>query len=314
MDPKKKYFKHRLYRNNCSLIDVDGAKFYVKDLDIFNEYYDLKDIIIVDNSVLSFAYHLHNGIPIVPYYDEDKDGSLYVVGLYLMHIFNEDDLREANRKQINLDSFLEEAKKQKEEYVDPDQIDEESDSKEDDNENNNLVKPLEKIKPKISEKKLLFNVKKKSSKYLLSIEQKEQNDLAQKKLMSQSKLINMYYEVKDKSNDAIKSNTKILEDIREKHEDLGQEEDNKPNIIFYENDNDNDDCKSDPGHFHLENDIDEDKEEHILKRGNTIINDFLFSPKNKEGKAENNSVKSCKNINRTKLGFIRSNFFNKFKI
>ena len=53
-------------------------------------------------------------------------------------------------------------------------------------------------------------------------------DIAQKKLMSQSKLINMYYEVKYKSNDAIKSNTKILEDIREKHEDLGAEEDNKP--------------------------------------------------------------------------------------
>ena len=314
MDPKKKYFKHRLYRNNCSLIDVDGAKFYVKDLDIFNEYYDLKDIIIVDNSVLSFAYHLHNGIPIVPYYDEDKDGSLYVVGLYLMHIFNEDDLREANRKQINLDSFMEEAKKQKEEYVDPDQIDEESDSKEDDIENTNVVKPLEKIKPKISEKKLLFHVKKKSSKYLLSTEQKEQNDLAQKKLMSQSKLINMYYEVKDKSNDAIKSNTKILEDIREKHEDLGAEEDNKANIIFYENENDNDDCKSDPGHFHLEHDIDEDKEELILKRGNTIIPDFLFSPKKKEEKIENKTVNSCKNINRTKLGFIRSNFYNKFKI
>jgi hypothetical protein len=209
---------------------------------------------------------------------------------------------------------MEEAKKQKEEYVDPDQIDEESDSKEDDIENTNVVKPLEKIKPKISEKKLLFHVKKKSSKYLLSTEQKEQNDLAQKKLMSQSKLINMYYEVKDKSNDAIKSNTKILEDIREKHEDLGAEEDNKANIIFYENENDNDDCKSDPGHFHLEHDIDEDKEELILKRGNTIIPDFLFSPKKKEEKIENKTVNSCKNINRTKLGFIRSNFYNKFKI
>jgi hypothetical protein len=37
---------------------------------------------------------------------------------------------------------------------------------------------LEKVKAKISEKKLLFHVKKKSSKYLLSKEQKEQNNLA----------------------------------------------------------------------------------------------------------------------------------------
>ena len=132
MDPKKKYFKYRLYRNNCSLVDIEGAKFYVKDLDRFNEYYDLKDIIIIDNSVLNFTYHLYNGIPIVPYFEEDKDGSLYVVGLYLMHIFNENDLREANRKQINLDSFLEEAKKNKEEFIEVEKIDEESYSKEDD--------------------------------------------------------------------------------------------------------------------------------------------------------------------------------------
>ena len=113
MDPNNKYFKYRLYRNNCSLVDIDGIKFYVKDLDIFEGIYDLKDIIIVDNSVLSFIYHLENGIPIVPYYNEDKDGSLYVVGLYLKHIFEEDDLREANKKYINLESFLNEAKNRK---------------------------------------------------------------------------------------------------------------------------------------------------------------------------------------------------------
>ena len=114
MDPDKKYFKYRLYRNNCSLVDVDGTKFYVKDLDIFDQHYNLKDIVIIDNSVLSFIYHLENGIPIVPYYNEDKDGALYIVGLYLLHIFKEDDLRKSNKKYINLDSFLDEARTRKE--------------------------------------------------------------------------------------------------------------------------------------------------------------------------------------------------------
>ena len=41
-------------------------------------------------------------IPILPYYDEYKDGSLYVVGLYLILIFPEKDLREANKTRINL--------------------------------------------------------------------------------------------------------------------------------------------------------------------------------------------------------------------
>ena len=91
---------------------------------------------------------MHNGIPIVPYYDEDKDGSLYVVGLYLIHIFPENDLREANKTQINLDSFLEEAKKNREEYIEEEKIIEETIS-EDENNNDNCkeIPKLVKIKP-----------------------------------------------------------------------------------------------------------------------------------------------------------------------
>ena len=355
MDPKKKYFKYRLYRNNCSLIDVDGSKFYVKDLDIFNEYYDLKDIVIIDNSVLSFAYHLHNGIPIVPYYDEDKDGSLYVVGLYLMHIFNEDDLREANKKQINLDSFLEEAKKNKEEeYIDVDQIDEESDSKEDENnennkennDNNNInnddnnndnknddlenkysKKSLEeenkseKDKKNISEKKVFFANKKKSNKYLCPLDNhKEQNiDFFQKKLMSQSKLINMYYEVKDKS----PKSEHIIEPPKSKliiennnSSDKNLLNDNKDsNIIFVDN---NDlDCKSEPGFLpYDQNNLsdnessNDEKDEAMLKRVFTIIEDIPYN----QNKDSDTNRETSKNSSRTKLGFIRSNFFNNFKI
>ena len=334
MDPKKKYFKYRLYRNNCSLIDVDGAKFYVKDLDILNEYYDLKDIVIIDNSVLSFAYHLHNGIPIVPYYDEDKDGSLYVVGLYLMHIFNENDLREANKKQINLDSFLEEAKKNKEEYIEVEQIDEESYSKEDDNNinncNNNDNKnnhkntyksekkysrksvDFEKTeKTKLSEKRIYY-MKKKSSQFL-NIDKN-----APKKLMSQSKLINMYYEVKDKTikneeiNDLKKDKLKNENNIKEN----GSRKKNKISNIYII-DNDECDCKSDPGNFHFdhnnisENENIDDKEEKNIKKLFTLI-DFSKN-KNKENYIQDGE-KTTKNNWKTNLGFIRSNFFNNFKI
>ena len=355
MDPKKKYFKYRLYRNNCSLIDVDGAKFYVKDLDIFNEYYDLKDIVIIDNSVLSFAYHLHNGIPIVPYYDEDKDGSLYVVGLYLLHIFNEEDLRDANKKQINLDSFLEEAKKNKdleEEFVDENKIDEESDSKEEDNndsdkENNNdnnnnkeidnnkkiLEKKISKKSVdqdnKISEKdkkkseKKYYGVKKKSSNFLCQDHNREkENDYTQKKLMSQSKLINMYYEVKDKSpkSDHIiephKSNVSNENRINLNNENLPsanqKNSNNKATIIFV--DNDDLDCKSDPGFAPNEpnfsdndsSDKENPKDEPILMRLYTIYNG-VSSEKRRDSMGN-------KDYNGTKLGFIRSNFYNKFKI
>ena len=364
MDPKKKYFKYRLYRNNCSLIDVDGAKFYVKDLDILNEYYDLKDIVIIDNSVLSFAFHLHNGIPIVPYYDEDIDGSLYVVGLYLMHIFNENDLREANKKQINLDSFIEEAKKEKEKEelgdIDIDQIEEASDSKEEENYNANNVannndlnkeksvlekkhsiksveekiKKMELEKYKFSGKKNNFSEIKKSSKFILPFEHRDRdknNDIDQKKLMSQSKLFNMYYDLKDKSfnneniiEEQIKEDNNEYENKENKENkdkgndsfSLDKEDNNKPNIIFY----DNDDCKSDPGHFHAEHHYISDSEhnfddkEFILKRVFTIIEDISLSHKTKDPEDEHRKHKSHKSNSKINLGFIRSSFYNNFKI
>jgi len=208
MDPNKKYFKYRLYRNNCSLVDVDGAKFYVKDLDIFDEYYDLKDIVIVDNSVLSFIYHLENGIPIVPYYNEDKDGSLYVVGLYLMHIYKENDLREANKKYINLDSFLNEAKQRKELNG---TINEESISFDNNNnnnineinnsnnENNNNNEPnkcdlnIENM-TNTDKKSIDYISFKRNSKCSSLYNEKEYKD----KLRSKSRLIDMYYSINDK--------------------------------------------------------------------------------------------------------------------
>ena len=120
MDPQKKYTKYRLYRNHCVQANVDGQKFYIKDLSIFDKYYDLKDIVIVDNSVLSFAYHLNNGIPIVPYYDSEEDGELTILGYYLISICDYNDLREANKEHIRIGFYLDKAKKQREEEEEDD--------------------------------------------------------------------------------------------------------------------------------------------------------------------------------------------------
>ena len=351
MDPKKKYFKYRLYRNNCSLIDVEGAKFYVKDLDILNEYYDLKDIVIIDNSVLSFAFHLHNGIPIVPYYDEDKDGSLYVVGLYLIHIFPSNDLREANKTQINLDSFLEEAKRQKEEeennIIDEESGDEEQSEQEEKSEDdskknifdikkgeatNRTFKDNRNFAFTIKKKKLFDNVQ--------QFRRRQSQDFTQKKLISQSRLLNMYYEVNSEShknldnkimekneenedndkseislkrfNDGEKGNENTDEEKPsiievEDGEGEGEEEKEKDKEEFKER-NEEFDCKNEQaGPLIIENEnennnnsdndsISEENNER-LKRGFTITG----------GKKRENDING-------KLNYIRSNFFNNFKI
>ena len=55
---------------------------YVKDLRIFKGL-DLKKVLIVDNQVYSFAFHLENGIPIVPFMGEKEDTELLRIIRYL---------------------------------------------------------------------------------------------------------------------------------------------------------------------------------------------------------------------------------------
>ncbi len=146
MDPDKEYTKYRLYRNDCVLTNMNGVKFYIKDLSIFDKHYDLKDIVLIDNSVLSFAYHLENGIPIVPYYDADEDGELEILACYLISIYDNYDLRVANKKHIRIEFYLEEARKIRDEMKEEDSSsyssseDEDSDKNSDNNNNSKNIK------------------------------------------------------------------------------------------------------------------------------------------------------------------------------
>lgn len=63
LDPEKKYFQHRMYRQHC--IKCEDA--FVKDLRIISDR-DIEDIVIVDNCILSFAFTLNSGIPICAFY------------------------------------------------------------------------------------------------------------------------------------------------------------------------------------------------------------------------------------------------------
>ena len=68
IDPDNKYFMKRLYRQDCC--EVDG--FYIKDLEIILDR-ERENMIIVDNSILSFAFDLDNGIPINSFMGTEED-------------------------------------------------------------------------------------------------------------------------------------------------------------------------------------------------------------------------------------------------
>ena len=68
IDPENKIFKKRLYRTDC----IQVEQFFVKDLDIILDR-ERENMIIVDNSILSFAFDLDNGVPINSFYGQEKD-------------------------------------------------------------------------------------------------------------------------------------------------------------------------------------------------------------------------------------------------
>jgi Dullard-like phosphatase family protein len=107
LDPDKKYFEYRLYRSHCVLCVINEMKFYVKDLGILEDCCDLKDVVLIDNSVLSFAYHLDNGIPISPFYDSKNDCELLDISNFLIKYADEDDLRNRLREVYKLNEYLE---------------------------------------------------------------------------------------------------------------------------------------------------------------------------------------------------------------
>lgn len=75
---------------------------YVKDLSRLNR--SLKDTVLVDNAAYSYSLQLHNGIPILPFYD-GKDYELPALETYLDRLLQCDDVRQVNREYFKLDQY-----------------------------------------------------------------------------------------------------------------------------------------------------------------------------------------------------------------
>ncbi len=97
-DPGRQYVSHLLCREQC----FDSAGYLVKDLRIISDR-KMEDMIIVDNSIVCFAFNLDNGVPISPYLgDNEMDEELIFMTSYLEDVYHYKDVREANRKNFKL--------------------------------------------------------------------------------------------------------------------------------------------------------------------------------------------------------------------
>ena len=84
----------RLFREHCTLINTA----FVKDLKRLGR--DLKDIIIVDNSPISYALNPDNGLPILSWYEDKSDRELYNITPILEFLSYVPDVREQIRKIV----------------------------------------------------------------------------------------------------------------------------------------------------------------------------------------------------------------------
>ena len=101
IDPENKYFMKRLYRQDC--IEVDG--FFIKDLEIILDR-ERENMILVDNSILSFAFDLDNGVPINSFMGtEEDDKELLFLYSFLEEASKLKDVRVTIRESFKL-SYL----------------------------------------------------------------------------------------------------------------------------------------------------------------------------------------------------------------
>ena len=108
LDPESKLIKYRLFRNNC--INFNDS-FMIKDLRIFKNI-DLKKIILIDNSMYSFASQINNGILINSFFNDKNDTELNNALEYLINfILPAEDVRDVNEEFFNFRQIMNDLKK-----------------------------------------------------------------------------------------------------------------------------------------------------------------------------------------------------------
>jgi len=98
LDPNGKYIAAALGSSFCTITE-EG--YHIKDLRIFADR-DIKNMVMVDDRITSFAYQINNGIPVVPFMGNDNDRELQLLINYLAELYSTDDIPAFNQRRLNI--------------------------------------------------------------------------------------------------------------------------------------------------------------------------------------------------------------------
>lgn len=96
LDPKRKVFRHRVYRESCVFHEGN----YLKDLSVLGR--DLARVVMIDNSPQAFGFQVDNGIPIESWFDDRSDQELLSLLPFLESLVGVEDVRPIIAKKFNL--------------------------------------------------------------------------------------------------------------------------------------------------------------------------------------------------------------------
>ena len=105
IDPKKNLIQHRLFRDAC--LCVQGN--FIKDLSVLDR--DMQKVVLVDNSPHAYGYNVNNGVPILSWFDDERDSELLKLVEFLKRIEAADDARHVVRDQFKTYKLVAEAGK-----------------------------------------------------------------------------------------------------------------------------------------------------------------------------------------------------------
>ena len=96
---KDRNIQFRLYRENCNFLNG----IYIKPLKKIGR--NMKDIIIVDNSPLAYAFDSDNGLPISSWFEDKNDKELFDIMPLLIFLSKTNDVRKYIEKFVDLDKI-----------------------------------------------------------------------------------------------------------------------------------------------------------------------------------------------------------------